>query len=164
MAGQGASGRATKIPCSGYLLNAKGYLQADRKPSAPRAARSRPPSCAVSKVLHKLLQGQPQPRGAPGFAGEKINPPDRRVCPGCSHCHSVSLSACCAPSTGHSLLLRTLCWKCISEISCHGSTSVEPPTWGMDTAWSTCDNQAGHRVSLSTWAIWNIYSWHNRAA
>lgn len=26
----------------------------------------------------------------------------------------------------------------------------------------TCDKQAGHRVSLSTWAIWSIYSWHSQ--
>lgn len=99
MAGQDAGSRATEIPCSRHLLNAKRYLQADRKPSAPRPACPRetclqqPTSSAVPAVPYELMQSQPPAWGAQGSTGEKINPRDGDVCPGWSHCRSVSLSA-----------------------------------------------------------------------
>lgn len=127
MAGQDASSRATKIPCSRYLLNAKGYLQADRKPSAPRAARSRPPPVPCPKGCTRCCKASPSP-------GELSVFPEKRLTPGTDAFAQAALIATVCPRQLVVLPAQVtpscsrLCWKRISEISCHCSTSVEPPT------------------------------------
>lgn len=163
MAGQDASSRATKIPCSRYLLNAKGYLQADRKPSAPRAARSRPPPVPCPKGCTRCCKASPSP-------GELSVFPEKRLTPGTDAFAQAALIATVCPC--QLVVLPAQVTPSCSRLSAGSeflkSPAIAAPLWSpqrcVDTAWSTCDKQAGHRVSLSTWAIWNIYSWHNRAA
>lgn len=131
MAGQDASSCATEILCSRHLLNAKRYLQADRKPSAPRPACPRetclqqPTSSAVSTVPYKLCKASPWP-------GDLSVSPEKRLTlrQAClprlvSLPQRVLVSSRYTPSTRRYLPLQTVCWKHISESSCHCNAFAE---------------------------------------
>lgn len=149
MAGQDASSCATNIPCSRHLLNAKGYLQADRKPSAPRPNQNHPPAVLCPQRCTSCCKASPCP-------GELRVSPEKRLTPRTDAFAQAGLIATVCPCK---LSLRSQHRSLPPAPDSAGGTFLKSPViaaplwshqWNRDTAWSTCDNQAGHRVSLST--------------
>jgi len=72
MTDQDASSCATEIPCTRRLLNANRYLQADRKPSAPRPAcpwENLPTAAHLLCCIHSATQAGAKPSPGLGSSG-----------------------------------------------------------------------------------------------